>query len=139
VDASGLARVMLREQARAGALDGRREMARRCLEGKQQACDELIAGRLTLAEAADRFERLDALLDDGQDELAGAFTGVRGRAEAAASVIHWVSTSRHVAPARRAEVLARLQRERARLTGASEQSARTGAVTTPPAGPTRRG
>jgi hypothetical protein len=88
-------------------------MTRRCREGKQQACDELIAGRLTLAEAAERFERLDALLDDGQDELAGAFTGVRDRAAATASVI------RRVATARRAEALARLQRERARMNGAS--------------------
>ena len=127
----GLLWGLLNEEKRAGALDARREMTGRCLAGKREACAELIAERMTLVEAADRFERLDALLDDGQDEVAGTFRRVSGRSEAIASVMHWVS--RTVDDARRAEVLGRLERERDQLvTGAAP-------ITTPPAAPTRRG
>src|SRR5262245_60011952 len=109
-------RMLIAEQVRGEALETRDGAILRCLEGKQGVTAALIAGRLTLAEAAERFERLTGLLDDGQDDVLGAYQSAgTDRSELYRNVILWVKVTLHDKPRERAEVIDRLERERARL------------------------
>jgi hypothetical protein len=90
-------------------LDGYVEAARRCNAGKGEVIAELGAGRLTLAEAAQRFERLDA----ARYEARGLAPPPRGRAEAHRRVIDWAR------PRLPAGAVARLEQECVRLAVAS--------------------
>jgi hypothetical protein len=81
---------------------------RLCIAGKEEVIRELIAGRLTLAEAADRFGRLEARRD-------GVPVTAKGRSELCEDVIQWARAQLPGGPREQAEVAARLERERARL------------------------
>src|SRR5262245_5298747 len=59
--------VLVAEPALSDALDARLQAVAQCKAGKDEVTRELIAGRISLAEAADRFERLDARRDEGQE------------------------------------------------------------------------
>jgi hypothetical protein len=86
-------------------LDAHIDAARGCNLAKEEVVRELAAGRIILAEAADRFERLDAV----RYEALGLPRPSRGRAQAYRRVIEWAS--RRMPPG----ALARLEQERARL------------------------
>src|SRR5688572_2813992 len=53
-----------------------------CLAGKEEVLDELLAGRLSLSEAADQFGRLEARRD-------GLPVTAKGRLELCDNVIRW--------------------------------------------------
>jgi hypothetical protein len=95
--------VLVSQPAFSEELDAHVEAARLCNAGKQEVIAELGAGRLTLAEAADRFERIDAR----RYEALGLPRPPRGRAQAYRRVIEWAS--RRMPPG----ALARLEQERA--------------------------
>jgi hypothetical protein len=94
-------------------LDAHVEAARRHNAGKEEVITELGDGRLTLAEAAGRFERLDARL---QEDL-GLPPPAGGRAEAVGLVIKWADVRLP------AEAVARLEQERARLEASDRTTA----------------
>jgi hypothetical protein len=100
----GLLDVLVGAPALGAKLDAHIEAVRRCHLGKEEVIAELAAGRLALAEAADRFARLEARRDEVRGE------GPRlTRSEMYGQVIQW---ARARMPA---EALARLEQERARL------------------------
>jgi hypothetical protein len=118
-DFGAIYRLLVEEQNRGAELEARDEVVMRCLDGKAEATREVIAGRLTLAEAAARFERLSGMLADGEDDLSGP-----DRSAMYDHVIRWVAVALPNDPDRRAQVLGRLQRERTRLEAAEAPAAR---------------
>jgi hypothetical protein len=115
-DFGEVCRTLMAEHTRGEALETRTEATVRCLEGKGEVTRELIAGRLTLAEAADRFERLSDQLDDARDDVPGAHrAAANNRSAMYGHVIRWVEVALASRPRQSAEVLARLEREQARL------------------------
>jgi hypothetical protein len=104
------------EQVRAGAIDVRSQSTRACLEGKHQVDAELAAGRMTLAEAADRFRELGALVNDGQDSILGPYPGVPDTDEDIyRNVILWTQVCHRDTPERERQLVERLKQELARL------------------------
>jgi hypothetical protein len=115
-DFGDIYRLLMAEQARGGALDTRVDGALHSIDAKHEIAAELTAGRMTLAEAADRFERLAGMMDDGQDDLLGPYRTAAGdRPAIYRQVIRWVEVSLQDQPREQAEVVARLERELARL------------------------
>jgi hypothetical protein len=104
-----LHRLLVSEPALEEELDTRLQAVRLCEAGKEEAVGELLAGRLTLAEAADRFQLLEARRDEGTGRPP------RDRAAALRAVIRWASTRLTGGPNEQAEALARLEHELARL------------------------
>jgi hypothetical protein len=110
------ARALLREVRRAEALDARDEATRRCNQGKQAVTEQVVAGRLSLAEAAERFAELGQLLD-GHGGVVGAYKAPVGAQAVCRNVITWVSAALPAGSSRRAAVLARLEAEYRALFG----------------------
>jgi hypothetical protein len=99
------------EQVRAEALHTRDVAIQRCLEGKRQVVIDLRAGKLSLAEAADRFRELHTFADDGQDPILGPYAGVENSDEAVCrNIIRWAEIQTRDEPDA-AQLLARLNRE----------------------------
>jgi hypothetical protein len=97
------------EQNLAEALEKRDAAVRRRLAGKAEVTAEVVAGRVSLAEAIDRFRRLQ---DDGQDEAPGTPSRRAGDDdEIAQNVLRWASWWLCRDPSRQAEVMARLEKE----------------------------
>ncbi len=88
---------VVREARRGEAMALRLAEYRRVSEGKHQAIGELIAGRLTLVEAAAQFRELDAAADAAEESLCR-------------QVLGWVETELQNRPDLDA-VVARLSRE----------------------------
>jgi hypothetical protein len=100
------------EGQREEALDQRLTASHRLLATKTGVVNELIAGRLTLPEAADRFRELSArVAGDGNDDMIGAYRVVSGEEALCHSVLLWAEAElRHGPdPSAAAAVLARLQ------------------------------
>jgi hypothetical protein len=70
----------------------------------------VIAGRLSLTEAAERFGQLGDLLD-GQQGLIAPYKGLEGEEALCGNVIVWVASVRTDDPARQARVRACLEAE----------------------------
>jgi hypothetical protein len=115
--------LLLKERLLSEALDARSEAFLCCRRGRQEVCDELIAGRLTLAEAAERFERLSDELYHGV-AVPSELRTASGRSGAYRHVIRWVGMALVNRPREQAELVARLERERARLEAAAAQPPR---------------
>jgi hypothetical protein len=109
-DAWRLARDLLAEARRGEALDARDAASRRYNEAKQAVTDEVIAGRLSLTEAAERFARLGESLD-GDEGVIPRYKGPVGEQALCGNVIVWVSASRPDGSGRQARVRARLEAE----------------------------
>jgi hypothetical protein len=62
-DTAGLGRQLVSEGRRLQELEARDRVVIRCLEGKDQVVKEVLAGRLTEAEAAEHFGRLEEARD----------------------------------------------------------------------------
>ena len=105
-----LARALLTEARRGEALDARDAVCRRYNEAKQAVTDEVIAGRLSLTEAAERFAQLGELFDADDGTLA-AYKAPVGEQELCGNVIVWVAASRADPTSRQASVRARLEAE----------------------------
>jgi hypothetical protein len=72
------------------ALDRRLAVSSRVGEAKGRVVNELIAGRLTLRQAADRFRELNAwLAPDGNEDLLGLFPVVTGEEAVWRNVLLW--------------------------------------------------
>jgi hypothetical protein len=67
-----------READREEAVARRLAVIGRVTEGKRHFLDELVGGRLTLREAAERFRELNSFFDDGNADLLGAYPAVTG-------------------------------------------------------------
>lgn len=109
-DAWRLASELLRETRRCEALDARDAVCRRYNEAKQAVTDEVIAGRLSLTEAAERFAQLGELFDADAGPLA-AYKAPAGEQALCGNVIIWVAASRADPAGRQAEARARLEVE----------------------------
>ena len=99
-----LHKLLLAEPPRQAALEARADAVRQCLERKDEVVREVASGRLGLAEAAARFERLDAELGGPSLRLAPVDL-----------VLRWAAAAHKDRPRERAALLARLQREREAL------------------------
>jgi hypothetical protein len=104
---------LAREGRREDALDQRLTATREVLRDKTQVIKELIAGRLTLRQAAERFEELNARLAGGGDEdLIAPFQVASGEEALWRNALLWVENGlRHRRDQAAAEVLARLRAE----------------------------
>jgi hypothetical protein len=107
-------RKFLHEQRRREALARREEAISQSTAIKRAVTAEVVAGRLRLAEAAQRFRQASALLNDGQDELLGRAAPAEDEQEVYDAVLPWVAVSLRDDPPRQAEVCARLDSERRR-------------------------
>jgi hypothetical protein len=113
VDGQAPGHEMWQEQRRGEALDKRHAAVGRCLAGKAEVTEEVVAGRLSLAEAIDRFRQLEALRDEGPDEAPGTPSRLAadGDEKIAQNVLSWASWRLYKEPSRRAEVMTRLEKE----------------------------
>jgi hypothetical protein len=110
-------RLLVREVQREEALDQRTEAAGRCMRGKLRIVAEVLAGRMSLRDAADGFGELNTLLDDGNDDVLGAYPRAASEEELCRNVIAWVRAEVRRNPAAPAGVLGRLERECEELFG----------------------
>lgn len=92
-------------------LDRALDIACRRSAEKQRVTGDVIAGRLTLAEAAERFARLDAEWLDRAGPLNIIYTPPVGREPVWGSVIAWVKIALADAPDQGASVVSRLEAE----------------------------
>lgn len=112
VDGAAPGQGLWQEQTRAEALEKRDAAVRRRLAGKAEVTAEVVAGRLSLAEAIDRFRRLEALRDEGPDGVPGTPSRpALDDDEIAQNVLRWASWWLCEEPSRRAEVMTRLEKE----------------------------
>ena len=109
-DAWVLARQLLAEVRRSQALGAREEASRRYNRAKQAVTDELIAGRLSLAEAAERFAQLSELME-GPNPGIGSYKEPAGEQAVWRNVITWVSARVARGSSQQEAVLARLEAE----------------------------
>jgi hypothetical protein len=97
---------------RVGPLDQRLSESREVIWAKNAVVNELIAGRLTLCQATERFRELHALVEDGNDEVVGPFQVVRGEEALCRNVLIWVRAELyHRSRQEGDEVFARLRAE----------------------------
>lgn len=104
---------LYRELQRGDSLDRRDERMRRCLEAKRRITAEVLAGRLSLEEAAEAFRESNAAAQDGNEAWAGTYrTYDEDDAEAVyRNVIVWVRQSPSQGPERKAATIYRLEEE----------------------------
>jgi hypothetical protein len=99
----GIAGLLYREAERGESLNRRDEAVCRCLDAKAQITAEVLAGRLTLLEAADAFHQWDVQtkgVGQAWDEEA-----------VCRNVIAWVKRARYPDPRHQAAVVRRLEAE----------------------------
>jgi hypothetical protein len=111
-----LARELLRECRRAEALERREEQIRRLNEAKGAVTAEVLAGRMTLAEAACRFGEAEEAL--GDDAFLCTYQRVTGEQGLSRNVLIWVGATVDRGPGRVA-TLARLKGEHRQRFGES--------------------
>jgi hypothetical protein len=100
-----------RELVRGEALRTRDRAAQSNLEDKRRVVLELADGKLTLAEAAERFRGFQARMDDGNDDLLGTYSAMPTGTDAVyRHVLTWVKTQLRDDP-RRDAVVGRLEKE----------------------------
>ena len=80
-----------REILRGDAITRRDQEVQAVLDGKRIVTDELVAGKLSLAEATDRFRALQTRIEDDEDPYAGSYQFAGTDEESLTqNVIHWV-------------------------------------------------
>jgi hypothetical protein len=109
------ARALLVEVRRSEALDARDAAIHRCNQGKQAVTEEVVAGRLSLAAAAERFALLGDLSEGGAG--LGAYKQPVGGPAVCRNVITWAAAALPEGSSQRAVVLARLWAEYRALFG----------------------
>jgi hypothetical protein len=100
-----------RELQRGEALSSREEVVLRSRDAKQRVTAEVIAGRLTLREAAQAFREWNETLKDGNDAWAGVYRVPQEEDEVCRNVIVWAEKATKRDPRRQAAVLRRLEAE----------------------------
>ena len=103
--------VIYREAQRGEALDSRDERLRRCLEVKTRITTEVLAGRLSLAEAAEAFREANATLKDAPDAWVDPYRFADDEEAVFRTVIAWARSRADADPERQAAVVARLEEE----------------------------
>jgi len=83
--------VRVEELQRSNALETRDGALTPCQDGKRAVVAEVIAGRMALPEAAERFRELPALLDDGQDDTLGSYAVAEDEEGMCRSILSWVA------------------------------------------------
>jgi hypothetical protein len=104
-------RGILTEVRRAEELNAREEVSFRSFRGKQAVTRELVAGRLTLAEAVEQFRDLTRAHEGAMKELLAAYPTSTEDEAVCQSLLTWVRTETRRDPCRRAALLARLEAE----------------------------
>jgi hypothetical protein len=103
--------VILNESRRAEVLAAKEMAVAARAQARAQALDELIAGRLTLLQAADRFADLNATDPECQTAVLSTLEGYSEQERLCRQVILCVESTLQDQPARAATVLTRLQGE----------------------------
>jgi hypothetical protein len=85
-----LARWLLREARRTAALDQRAEEMAQIHQVKRAVSEEVIAGRLTLQEAAAQFRDADTIVETNHDGLIGSYRTPQTEEGLCRQVIAWV-------------------------------------------------
>ena len=102
---------LYREMQRGQALSSRDEAVRRCLEAKTRVTAEVVAGRLTLLEAAAAFRQCNETVKDGNDAWAGVYRAPGDEEAVCRNVIVWAALATRRDPQRQAAVVRRLEEE----------------------------
>jgi hypothetical protein len=111
-DLLNVSRFLLAEIQRTEELNAERDRARRNARDKQRVVKEVIAGHMTLREAADEFEALQReRLGDQYDRLMSTIRGRGGVRDLGQEVIDWVRLCLRNNPLRAAAVVGRLEQE----------------------------
>jgi hypothetical protein len=110
---------------RAQDLENRFQTLFACSEEKHHVTLALLAGELTLAEAAGEFERLQDVSGNPLEPLRRKFSGSSDEEVFCRYVIAWVDAELSTRPAERAAVHDRLEKELREHLGASDASGRS--------------
>jgi len=110
-DLARLAHRLAEENRRGEVLASRTGVVRRCTEGKREVTLEVIAGRLTLPEAAERFRELHETRDEGYEDSPPPGPDHRDEEAMCLNVIVWVAAELHENPPRARVVVSRLEDE----------------------------
>jgi hypothetical protein len=103
--------MLYREMQRGAALSKRDEMVRRCLEAKTRITAEVVAGRLTLLEAAAAFQECHESVKAGNDSWAGTYQAPGDEEALCHNVILWATKATRRDPELQAAVVGRLEEE----------------------------
>jgi transposase-like protein len=106
-----VAGVIYREMQRGEALDRRDERLRGCREAKERITAEVLAGRLSLAEAAEAFRAVNETLQGGDDAWVDPYRYADDEEAVCRTVITWARHRTTDDPERQAAVVARLEEE----------------------------
>jgi hypothetical protein len=108
---ASVAGVLYRELQRREALESRDARLWRCREAKARVTAELLAGRLSLAEAAEAFREVNETLQDADDAWVDPYRFADNEEAVCRTVIAWARHDTGCDPARRAAVVGRLEEE----------------------------
>lgn len=106
-----LGRVLVFETSRCRALDERSQLLDQCLEIRTSAIQEIFAGRMTLRQAAIRFQEADDLIENNAPDLVATYQKPRNEEAAFRQVLAWVRINARAKPSSEAERV--VQRTRA--------------------------
>lgn len=116
---SGTLRALYREVQRGEALDSWDERLRRSREAKARITTEVLAGRLSLAEAAEAFREVNETLKDDPDAWVDPYRFADDEEAVFRTVIAWARSRAGEGPEHQAAVVARLEEELQQLHEAS--------------------
>jgi hypothetical protein len=85
-----LGRLLVFESSRSHALDERTQLLDHCLEMRTSAIQEIFAGRMTLRQAAIRFQEADDLIENNAPDLVATYQKPRTEEAAFRQVLAWV-------------------------------------------------
>jgi hypothetical protein len=88
---AGVVARLYRETVRGEALTRRDEAIRRCLEGKTQITNELLAGRLTLLQAAEAFRDCDDKVKNSNEAGVGTYRIAEDEEAVCRNVLIWAT------------------------------------------------
>jgi hypothetical protein len=103
--------VLYRELQRGEALNSRDETVRRCLAAKSRITEEVLAGRLSLLEAARAFRECHEAIRDGNESWAGVYRAPEDEEAVCRNVIAWARQRTGCDPRRQAAAVRRLEAE----------------------------
>jgi len=110
-DLTDLVHQLAEETRRGESLASRTGVTRRCIEGKREVTLEVIAGRLTLPEAAGRFRELQEMRDEVDEDSRVPGPGHRDEEALCLNVIVWVAAELNNNPPQARAVVSRLEDE----------------------------
>jgi hypothetical protein len=103
--------LLYREIQRGEALSSRDEVVRRCRAAKRRITAEVLAGRMTLPEAAQAFREWNETIKDGNEPWAGVYRAPEDEEAVCRNVIVWARQVANRDPGRQAAVVRHLEEE----------------------------